>query len=510
MDYTRGDGNGKESPVANRSSRRCERCSTPLATDNAERLCRTCARDQISTHAAAPVQPKEFWQTDGLKEALANHHIGQVFKAYREAHNPVLTQGLLGNWLGLSQGQISRIERGPTPVHDIAKLAHWTRTLHAPQDYLWFQYSNGTYTSTNSVDKLNQTEIGADEVVQRRQLLKTIGLSAAAVSGRADSPMRAVPMGSRRIGPSDLEVMTEMTDTFRRLDNRFGGGHSRAIVTRYITDDIEPVLKTGNFPSAIKRDLFAAAAELYQLGGWMAYDMGDLTAGRSYLQQALRLCQEVRNDALAAEMLAGLSHHAAFNRIPETAVDLALAARQAAARAGVANLHSEVAVLEAHGLALQGNARGTIAALQRAERLFVEASAQSTPTWLNYFDEAYLSAKFAHALRDLGRPSDAERFARQSLEMSDGYERGRLFNTALLASVLADQGKVEEAISNASLALQMAGTMCSSRITTYLEDTATRLLPFGTFTAVRSLHGKMKAAGIAIRRGSLPPRQQVQ
>jgi tetratricopeptide (TPR) repeat protein len=335
--------------------------------------------------------------------------------------------------------------------------------------------------------------------MRRRQLLKIIGISVATLSVAEQTGSASMPV-RQTIAAHNVEFMRETTRTFRRLDNCYGGGHSRSMIASYLVSEVQPMLHRGRYTQAIRGELFGAAAELYQLGGWMAYDMGDVSEGRSHLREALRLCQEVRNDGLAAEMLAGMSHHAAFNRSPEMAVDMALAARQPAAKAGLANLHAEAAVLEAHGLALQGNARGCIAALQRAERVFIAPSSGNVPPWLEYFDEAYLSAKFAHALRDLGRPADAERFARQSLEMSEGYERGRLFNTALLASVLADQGKVDEAVSTGSLAVEMGGNIRSTRTIAYLSDVGRRLLPYRSAQRVQAFHRQMKLAGILIQR----------
>jgi hypothetical protein len=198
--------------------------------------------------------------------------------------------------------------------------------------------------------------------------------------------------------------------------------------------------------------------------------------------------------------MAAMSHQAAFSKNADSAVDMALAASQAASRAGLPALRAEAAVLEANGFALQRNARDCIAALQRAEKEFMSIRSDESPTWLQYFDEAYLSAKFAHTLRDLGRSADAERFARRSLEMSEGYERGRLFNTALLASILADQGKVEEAVRHAAIGVQMGAQMRSARTVAYLRDAGQRLLPFKTDPEVQRLHRQMKTAGIPVQR----------
>jgi hypothetical protein len=289
--------------------------------------------------------------------------------------------------------------------------------------------------------------------------------------------------------------MREMTSNFRRLDNRFGGGHAYSVVENYLATHIEPTIRFRRYSDSLRSELFLAAAELHQLAGWMAYDTGDQLNGRRHLNAALKLCEEVRNDALAAEMLAGMSHQASFHRQADAAVELASAAGYTARRAGIPKLQAEAAVMEAHGLALRSDHRGCIGALQRAERYFVQDAGQS-PDWLAYFDEAYLSAKFGHALRDLNRPAEAERFARNSLKMSEGYERGRLFNTALLAGVLADQGQVDESVQHAGLALKMSNSMRSVRTSTYLVDVGNRLLPYKNKESVQALYRSMKHAGI--------------
>jgi len=196
-----------------------------------------------------------------------------------------------------------------------------------------------------------------------------------------------------------------------------------------------------------------------------------------------------------------MSHQAAFHGVPESAVDLALAARQAAKQAGLPMLQAEASVMEAHGLALQHDKQGCLAALREAESTFVLAENTDMPKWLRYFDGAYLSAKFAHTFRDLGQPREAEEFARRSLEMSEGYERGRMFNTALLASILADLGRVDEACVHGALAVQMISTMRSVRSAAYLADLARRLARYSSHTAVRSLYRQMVNAGIPVPAG---------
>lgn len=453
-------------------TRRCVDCGNRLARDNPADRCGPCART-AARNSCAEDKPEEFWERPALRDALLSRHFGRVLYAYRHEHRPVLTQARVGRWLGLTQGQISRLERDDEPAHDLKKLVEWARSLGIPERYLWFRFPERLAVVGQAAPAPTASSFG------------WFGASA----GR-------VP--AARVEHGDVASVREMTAAFRKLDNRYGGGHARSMVAGYLSSNVVPLLREGRYRHEVRRELAGAVAELGQLAGWMAYDVGDVDAGRRHLRQSLRLCQEVGDDALAAEMLAGMSHHAAFYREPLLARDLARAAKDNASRTGLPALVAESTVMEAHGLALLKDVRGCIAALGEAERAFSAGGDADRPEWLSYFDSAYLAAKFAHCFRDLDRPVEAERYARRSLEMSEGYDRGRLFNTALLSSVLADQRRVEEACQTGSRAVALAGGVRSVRVTAYLEDVARRLAPYRREDVVRALYEEMAAVGVPV------------
>ena len=342
------------------------------------------------------------------------------------------------------------------------------------------------------------------EDVRRRELLLRgpgAGLAVIADSspaGSAAGPAAGQPVTARpAVGMTDVETVRAMTNTFRQLDSEFGGGHSRSQANTYLTAIVEPMVHNGRYTDTVKVELFSATADLHQVIGWMAYDTGQASIGRSHLRDGLRLCQEVENDALAAEMLAGMSYQAGFAGAAEGAVDLALAAQQAAKMRAIGPLLSRAATMEAYGLALQGDKTGCMAALRKAEQEFARRGYDVPPS-LTHFDYAYLASMFAFAFRELRLPEEAERFARRSLEMADGNERGRLIRTAVLVGSLADQGRVDEACAMAEHAVDMAGTIRSTRIVVYLSDVARRLAPFRAAVEVRGLYERMADAGIPV------------
>ena len=337
--------------------------------------------------------------------------------------------------------------------------------------------------------------------MRRRELIKSVGVGAALLGTSVLEDLTvSTPQSSRAVGMETVEIMREWTHTFRRVDNRFGGGYSLAQIGKYLGEEVMPKVHDARCNDKVRRELHAAASELYQLAGWMSYDIGHTEQGRKCLSRALQLSQTAANQPFTAELLAGMSHQASFLRKPEDAVDFALAAKEAARRTGLNALTSEAAVMAAHGYAQQGNKRACLAELQEAEAEFCRIRRADTPDWLGYFDEAYLSAKFGHALKDLGEAAQAERFAVRSLQMNDGYDRGRVFNLALLASTLAEQGKVDEAVSFGRQATELAGTVRSQRTTAYLSEVAERLWPYSDNGAVRGLHKQMSAHRIPLRR----------
>ncbi len=115
-----------------------------LAGDNTARLCSRCSREQRDQLATPPAQLRdEFFETGEFRAAFASRHIGKVFKAYRNhphhlrMFGKALNQELLGRWLGLNQGQVSRIENGK-PEQNFEVLQAYAKILHLPQHLLWF------------------------------------------------------------------------------------------------------------------------------------------------------------------------------------------------------------------------------------------------------------------------------------------------------------------------------------------------------------------------------------
>jgi transcriptional regulator with XRE-family HTH domain len=496
----------------------CGSCGTKLAVGARSPLCRSCGQHPEATpvESVPPAAPDTVWGAPALLQAFEAQDFGLVLLAYRKAFEPVVTQTEVARWLGVSQSQVSRMEAGQSLTSDIGKIARWAKALRIPQHFLWFELSTEPSHAYRSVmlgsTLLSSSHEAEGDHMRRRGFFKVAAATGASFANVSRSPMAAPP---HKLGNPDVEIVREMTSTFRKIDNRHGGGHSHVrMAVRSYLDSTKPLTRDSSRLS-IKGDLLAAKAELYQLAGWIDYDTGHLAQGGEHLARALELCREAGDNALQAEIYAAMSHHAAFfsqtNEFikakdsrssgahgAEASVRHAAAARESAKRSGLWALQAEAAAMEAHGLALRRDRHESIKAMIDAERAFERIQGQDVPSWLSYFDAAYLSAKFAHTLRDLGLPNEAGEFARRSLQMSEGYDRGRLFNTILLASIVADQGQVEEACQIGLEALQMSERIRSVRVIYNLADLAQRLDHANQSPSVGILLREMSNRGVPI------------
>lgn len=449
--------------------RTCRLCGSRIAVDNTAKVCSPCARSNNDDVPTLEHKSNEFWQRPAMAEAFRARHFGRVLYAYRCEHRPVLTQSELARALGLTQAQISRLETRTVGPNDLEKLVRWANMMKVPERLLWFRLSEAY-----------DHEPSQESQIQRESWFATTPSRRAASTSDASIT---------------VEQIKETTETLRALDNRFGGGHARGIVGAHLANDIAPALHhRREDPDWVEFAL--AVAEVDQLAGWMAYDTGDVLSGRRHLQHALKLCQTIGERALAAEMLAGMSHQSAHAGDGSSAVSLARAARDEAAASGIAALESEAAVMEAHGLALLDDKTSCARSLRDAERAWNATDSHNRPPWLNYYDEAYLAAKMAHCFHQVGDLRQAEKFARRSLHMSAGYDRGKMFNTALLAAILADLGKVNEACTVGRDAVRLASSVESSRTVAYLRDVARRLNRYRTAQPVVELKDEMLSLGL--------------
>lgn len=111
----------------------------------------------------------------------------------------------------------------------------------------------------------------------------------------------------RRIGATDVEEIRQVTSAFRILDNRLGGGHVRTPVIEYLHTHVGPLLRHGRATQEVRRELFAAAADLTMLAAWLYHDLDRQGVAQRYLIQALAMARHADDHGLGAARPPGRS-----------------------------------------------------------------------------------------------------------------------------------------------------------------------------------------------------------
>ncbi|MGH3925164.1 MAG: helix-turn-helix domain-containing protein, partial [Pseudonocardiaceae bacterium] len=360
------------------------RCGTHLAKDNNGRQCARCQRESRDKLITPPEVPTEFWQTEQFAEAFAAQHMGRVSRAYRthSYHHAVygpygISQSLLGEWLGLSQAQVSRFETGP-PLQYLDTLRRWAQVMRIPPELLWFRLpeqsqplalaelvdkevvvsdSHGTgelpaVRWTSDLEDATQAAVVLCEHVldhsRPADTVDTTSLSTLTLRwlvGPADN-LTFCRAGCRRVGLGDVTRLRVVRRQLKALDDALGGGTAFPMAVTYLRREIMPLLG-GSYDDATGRALFSATAELHLDVGWMAYDAGDCALAGRYMVHALRLSHAVDNRLFGGRVLAAMSHQALHLGHVPLALDLVRAAREGTKHIAPPKVHAMVAAMEA-------------------------------------------------------------------------------------------------------------------------------------------------------------------
>ncbi len=278
-------------------------------------------------------------------------------------------------------------------------------------------------------------------------------------------------------------MIRDMTDTFRKLDARYGSGEIRGQVVAFLHDRARTALEARHTP-----DLFGALAELTQFSGWLAQDCDRQSLAQRYYIQALGLAEHAGDAMLASRILSVMSDQAGC--LGQLRQSLALARAALDRSRTVASGSVQVMLHDRHAWALarNGDEAGCGKALSAMDAALDRADGGDGPAWSAHYNEADIAECKGHCFMLLGRARRAEPLLLESrARQLPSRTRTRSYAEADLAlSYLRRSGPdVEAALDAGRRAVDLASTLDSVRITEKLRELDRELSRHGGIVAVR-------------------------
>lgn len=375
--------------------RYCSRCCGRLAADQPGTRCSPCLRAEREP-GRATAKPAVFWQRDTLRLAAATRHFGKIVHAYRHAHDPALTQSQVALWLGVTQAQVSRLERAARGPQDLDKLQRWAELLHVPAQLLWFTvtYSSHASDSRPTAVNLAMKPRSEGDDVRRRDLLKiTSGtLVGAGANLLADTPWQRLTdsiAGRRAADSTTVEMMEDRTfDHFHAEEVE----PARQLLASLLAHrDALRTLVESTASDVLRRRLITAAGETEALTGWVLFDLQRPTAAERSWRNALAMAKEVSDGPLTACVLGYWSYLVSAQGDAHQAVRMLDSATRHV-RGSAPTTQAWLAARQAEECSTVGDADGALQALDRAVTVFDYARPRVERAWTSFFTASRLGS----------------------------------------------------------------------------------------------------------------------
>ncbi|MFI1385264.1 transcriptional regulator [Embleya sp. NPDC020886] len=301
----------------------------------------------------------------------------------------------------------------------------------------------------------------------------------------ADTPQVYEMRSGRRVGAALADTIRRRGDHLRRMDDIVGGTDLYPAIAGELADTVR-VLREGSYTEETGRALLTVGAELAQLAGWVASDLGlHAQAERDYLA-GVRLAHGAGDRPLAANLLSTLSYQMA-NTGRETEAVLVARSAEAGGR-GEATASVRALLLErvawAHARADQP--RECDRALGAADDAFERSRPGEDPEWVYWLNRDEMNVMAGRCYTELRRPLRAEPLLRTAVDRYDTtHVREMSLYLSWLAEAYLQAREVDEAARVATRVLDIAVGIDSARSNARLSLLAGQLASHESAPVVR-------------------------
>jgi transcriptional regulator with XRE-family HTH domain len=480
---------------------------------------------------------REFWDTDQMRDALATWHMGRVIYAYRTHpwHARPLSQEIVGNWLGLTQAQLSRIENGRAP-EELSKLIRYAQILGIPGDSLWFKLPDDGVSEPVSPASAG---FRLPVMVNGRPVLLPIDIEAAKASGldrlldgliaggktaqyagamALSLPVPASAQSSAVVSDLDeLEHVAAALDDARRYLDGSVVEYFRGQLDRSKADDGDlgsakalPLVlgilgaisqHVRDVKSDVRCGLLSVGADGAEFAGWLYRDLQDVPSATYWYDRAMEWAQEAHDTAMQGYVLLRKSQMAYDLRDAHRVVTFAEAAQHGPWHFPLKVL-AEVTQQAALGMAMIGEPLSAVEdQMTTARELLADATPEDEHVGPGsaYFTLDTLMLRQATCYTEAGKPAQGAALFANVLGTGKLSHRDAGFFGARRAAALALSGEPDEAAEVGLEAAGVAKETHSERTTRLLGDVVRTLTPWSSRPGPRTLREAVSGLTVSTR-----------
>ena len=267
-----------------------------------------------------------------------------------------------------------------------------------------------------------------------------------------------------------------VTETFRSLDNSYGGGLTlEAVIGQLIST--ASLVEDATYTEEVGRKLITGIGDLATVAGWMSHDVSMHTAAQRYFLLALQAAKEAEATNLGVHVLSCMARQAGHLGRPGDALELIHLARYGARHTATPTIVALLHSLEARYYAMMGRLKEFDRAVGQAEAAFADRDQARDPDWVAYFDisEYYATLGICHQIiARTGAPGKVTRaidmIGEALVHRDPSRVRSRAFDHVGLARAYLCAGELESAEAAGTTALELTGKVSSSRVRDRLQE----------------------------------------
>lgn len=345
----------------------------------------------------------------------------------------------------------------------------------------WHQ-KPGTIPAQRTQDILNTALERAPDGV-KAQFAQLVGLTgngngSTSPDGKFEAPGADLPglplPGSPDYG--DFEYLLSVRSHIREivaLDNRFGAADLVGLSSRFFRT-LHDQLGSGTYDPRLERDLHAAAGELAEVVGWLAYDAEMHDLARRMNQESLFFTRLAGDKTIELLTLQNSSMHAAAQDRPREALQIARSVLEGDYRLS-SRLKTLFLTRKARALAQAGD-ESALQLFPEIRSLFLDGVSHADPAWAWWVDEHELDWHEGMAQRDLGLSGHAiANFERSMLATPATEIRGQYFHRASLLLAQVDNATWNAAEQTIRQLIPLSTEVASTRTVVLLRKTLHQL-----------------------------------